>query len=189
MFAGLGNPGKRYEMTRHNIGFLVIDGFARINGIAMKEDNRLKAWTGRAILHGCEVHVVQPNTYMNESGQAVRLYMDYYKLSPHEVAVIADDADLPFGEVRLRSQGSAGGHNGLKSVELHLGTRLYSRLKMGIGREEDHGSKLRDFVLDPFSRPEFEKLPEFLNKGIKALELLLLEPVSNVMNKVNIKGK
>lgn len=148
----------------------------------------MKAFTGRSNLFGQDLHLIRPMTYMNESGHAIRSYMDYYKLSPQDVAVVVDDADLPFGELRLRSQGSAGGHNGLKSVENHLGTQNYTRLKLGIGRDKEYGVSLRDYVLDPFSKQEAETLPEFLSRGIQALELLMKEPVSNVMNKVNIRG-
>jgi peptidyl-tRNA hydrolase, PTH1 family len=189
VFAGLGNPGKKYAFTRHNMGFLVIEGFAHLHKISLRDDKKLCAKVGKGVIGNTTVHLLMPTTYMNESGQAVRKFLDYFKLTPEDVVVVTDDAAIPFGEMRLRSQGTSGGHNGLKSVEKHLGSQSYARLRMGIGRGPHQQQVLRDFVLDPFNSKELDELPSVMNKGVKALELLLNESFTNVMNIVNSKIK
>lgn len=189
LFVGLGNPGKKYEMTRHNMGYLVIQVLAHEQGMPLKEEKRFQAKVGKSKIQDVIVHLILPTTYMNESGQAVRKYMDYFKLTPQNLVVVSDDADLPFEEIRLRSQGSAGGHNGLKSIERHLGTQKYARMKMGIGRKNEQTSELSNFVLDNFNKKELNELPALLDKGAQTLKLLLTESVENVMNTVNIRKK
>jgi PTH1 family peptidyl-tRNA hydrolase len=189
VFVGLGNPGKKYEMTRHNMGFLVIESFAHLHGIPLKEDTKLRAKVGKGIVGGWTVHLVMPLTYMNVSGEAVRKYINYYKLTTEQVVVVTDDVAIPFGELRLREQGSPGGHNGLKSVQQHLGSNRYTRLRVGIGRQLHPSQELSDFVLDPFSKNEVEQLPALMNRGVKALELLMTESLTNAMNVVNSKLK
>jgi PTH1 family peptidyl-tRNA hydrolase len=186
LFVGLGNPGKKYQMTRHNMGFLLLEAFAHLHHIPLAEDKRFLAIVGKGKVKDAQVHLVLPTTYMNESGQAVRRYMDYHKIAIDDVVVATDDADIPFGELRLRSQGSSGGHNGLKSVQAHLGTSEYARFRLGIGREGERGT-LADYVLDVFNKNEAEHLVSILDKGAAALEMLLTEDVANVMNKVNKK--
>jgi len=189
VFVGLGNPGKKYEMTRHNMGFLMIESFAHLHRIPLKEDKKLCARTGKCLIGDWTVHLLMPLTYMNVSGQAVRAYINYYKLTADQVVVVTDDVAIPFGELRLREQGSAGGHNGLKSVQQHLGTNRYIRLRVGIGRELHPSQELSDFVLDPFNKSEMEQLPTLLNQGVKVLELLLKDSLQNAMNVVNSKLK
>lgn len=189
VFVGLGNPGRKYEMTRHNMGYLVIEGFAHFHKITLKEDKRLKAKVGKGNIGNDTIHLVLPTTYMNESGQAIRKYLDYYKLTAQDVVVVTDDVAIPFEEQRLRSQGSAGGHNGLKSVEQHLKTKMYTRLRLGIGRNQEHPQVMKNFVLDTFNKKEIEALPQFLDKGVKTLEMLLNDTLANVMNAVNSKVK
>jgi PTH1 family peptidyl-tRNA hydrolase len=185
-YVGLGNPGKKYQMTRHNMGYLVIETLAHLHQIPMADDKRFLAIVGKGIINGVQVHLVLPTTYMNESGQAVRRYMDYYKIPIEDLVVATDDADIPFGEIRIRTQGSTGGHNGLKSVQAHLGTTDYARIRLGIGREGERGT-LADFVLDMFNKSETDQLASILNRGAEALEMLLTEEIVNVMNKVNKK--
>lgn len=187
VFVGLGNPGSKYAMTRHNMGYLVIEGFAHLHGMPLKEEKKLKARVCKGMIGDFTIHLVMPTTYMNESGQAVRKYLDYYKLTPQDVVVVTDDMAIPFGELRLRSQGSAGGHNGLKSVEQHLKTKMYSRLRVGIATKQEHQQEMRDFVLGTFTKKEVDQLPQILDKGAKALEMLLTESLTNVMNVVNSK--
>ncbi len=189
VFIGLGNPGKEYQMTRHNMGFLVIESFSKLHGILLRKDKSLSAKVGKGIVKDQIVHLVMPLTYMNLSGQAVRKYLNYFKLTANDIVVVADDVAIPFGELRLRSKGSAGGHNGLKSVEQHLGSSQYARLRMGIGRKLHPKEELKDFVLDSFNRQEFDNLPSILDKGAEALELLLIKSLANVMNVVNSKVK
>ena len=186
LFVGLGNPGKKYEMTRHNMGFLVLQTFAHLHQIPIAEDKRFLAMVGKGKVKGVHVHLVLPTTYMNESGQAVRRYMDYHKIPIDDLVVVTDDADIPFGELRLRGQGSSGGHNGLKSIQAHVGTLEYARFRLGIGREGERGT-LADHVLDVFNKNEAEQLVTILDKGAAALEMLLTEDMANVMNKVNKK--
>ncbi|MGA8165331.1 MAG: aminoacyl-tRNA hydrolase [Waddliaceae bacterium] len=187
VFVGLGNPGKRYEITRHNIGYLVIRRFADKHRILLKREKRFLADCGRGVIRDVSVHLVLPATYMNESGQAVRRYVDYFKPMLAEILVISDDLDLPFGQLRLRTQGTAGGHKGLKSVEEHLGTIDYPRLRIGIGRSGRNGKTIKDYVLDRFDREEYALLPSVIERGVRALEQLLAETIANVMNVVNVK--
>lgn len=189
VFVGLGNPGPKYAMTRHNMGFLLIESFARLHGVTLKEEKKLQAKTGKCQIGEWTVHLLMPLTYMNLSGQAVGRFINYFKLTTDNVVVVTDDVAIPFGELRLREKGSAGGHNGLKSVEQHLGSHCYTRLRVGIGRGVDPGQELSDYVLDPFNKSEMEQLPSLLNQGVKALELLLKDSLQNAMNVVNSKLK
>lgn len=190
IFVGLGNPGSRYEKTRHNIGFMVIEEFARELGWPLKEEKRFKAKVARGEIDGCQIHLILPLTYMNESGTAVRKYLDFYRLDRSGVVVVTDDVAIDFGELRLKPRGSAGGHNGLKSIQQHLGTVEYARLRMGVGApiytSED---ALADYVLSAFSVHENKELPSLIEKGASALKRLLNEDVSRVMNDVNTKQK
>lgn len=181
---GLGNPGSKYELTRHNIGTLVAKALVRPLGWSFKEDKRFHALVAKGTCQGKVLHVVLPQTYMNESGQAVGAYLNYYKLKPESVLVICDDVELSFGQLRLRSQGRSGGHNGLKSIEAHLGTREYLRLKMGVGKELASAT-LAEYVLDNFKPDEFAKLESFIRQGVEVVSDLLSEPSAAVMNRVN----
>lgn len=186
---GLGNPGIAYEMTRHNMGALVVQTLAHKFAVSFKNDTRFSAKTARFVYEGHVYHLLLPTTYMNESGQALRRYLDFYKLSQDGVLVVCDDADLPFGEQRLKPQGSAGGHNGLKSIQLHLGTDRYLRLKVGIGRAKESGSELREHVLEKFSREEVEQLSALLELNCSFVIMLASQSVENVMNRANVRVK
>lgn len=188
VFVGLGNPGKKYEMTRHNLGFLVLQTLADEQGIKFKAEPRFQAHMARGQVEGKNVVLLLPATYMNESGRAVRALMDYYKFALEDLVVIADDIALEYGMMRLRPTGSAGGHNGLKSVEAHLGTTHYARLRMGIGDNRGQAS-LADHVLDNFTEEELQSLPDLLKKATTALKRLLTEGLTPVMNSVNAKLK
>ena len=188
VIAGLGNPGKQYEVTRHNLGYLVVKAFARRQGWNFKEDKRINAFISRNPCDDVMVHLVLPTTYMNNSGAAVRQYLDYYKLTPESLVVVTDDIALPYGQLRVRPEGSAGGHNGLKSVEAYLGTQNYARLRMGIGdhrQSAEPAESLADYVLGDFTRHELDKLEEFIDQGAQILMRLVKEPLVNVMNNVN----
>jgi len=188
---GLGNPGKAYAKTRHNIGFLVLDAFAKSRAVALKENARFSAATGKSLIENAAVHLVKPTTYMNKSGLAVRKYLSYFNLPPEQLLVVADDYALPFGQFRLRQKGSCGGHNGLRDIELELGTQNYPRLKIGIRGE--HAPKgngegdLANYVLNPFSAKEQEALPLILEKGVKVIEQLTAHEFHEVMNAFNKK--
>lgn len=183
IFVGLGNPGLRYEMTRHNLGFLVVIALAHQLGWLLKEEPRFNAMVAKGVLDGAAVHLILPLTYMNLSGEAVRAYLAYYKLPVASVAVVTDDIAVPFGQMRLKTMGSAGGHNGLKSVEEHLGTNSYIRLRMGIGHPGVRN--LVDYVLEPFNQEEMKELKSFIDRGREVLRRLVKEEISRLMNEVN----
>lgn len=183
---GLGNPGKEYSLTRHNMGFLVVQALAYRYGWPFKEEKRFRALVAKGKVDEATLYLVLPTTYMNESGVAVRSLLDYYQLQPDCLLVVCDDVALPFGTLRVRSQGSSGGHNGLRSVETHLQTKNYARLRMGIGQSDR--ADLADYVLDRFTRQESEQLPEFIAKGVELLKSLPKESMSELMTRVNPKS-
>lgn len=168
VIVGLGNPGKQYALTRHNLGYLVVQALAITQKWDFKEDKQSHAYFVRGQIQGVPIHLILPKTFMNESGQAVRRYLDFFKLKPENLVVVSDDIALPFGDLRLRMTGSAGGHNGLKSIQTHLGTQDYVRLRMGIGPKPVEMS-LADYVLANFSKEELGVLESFIAKGVDVL--------------------
>jgi peptidyl-tRNA hydrolase, PTH1 family len=165
------------------MGFLVVKALAEKMGWHFKEDKRFNALVTKGVIGSTGVHLLLPQTYMNLSGTAVRRYLEYFKLPLSCVAIVTDDIALSFGKMRLKTMGSAGGHNGLKSVEAHLGTSHYIRLRMGIGHP---GEKvLASYVLDPFSPDELKNLATFVGCGVEILLRLLKESTTQVMNTVN----
>lgn len=148
---GLGNPGRKYENTRHNAGFRVISIVSQQYGIRLKEKPKLEAKLGNGIIDGVQVMLAEPQTFMNNSGWAVSAVADYYRADPADIIVIYDDIDLPFGVLRIRERGSAGTHNGMRSVISYLGTEDVVRLRIGIGRPD---TDLKDYVLGRFADPE-----------------------------------
>lgn len=183
LFVGLGNPGPQYEMTRHNMGALVVQKFAYQLESHLKEDRRFNAKIAKGIKENITVHLVLPLTFMNLSGTAVRQYADYFKIPLDRVLIVTDDISLPFGQLRLRSMGSAGGHNGLKSIEHFLGSSQYMRLRMGIGHPGE--TMLSNYVLETFNQAEQKELPAFIDRGVEVLQRLLKESFERVMNSVN----
>lgn len=163
---GLGNPGKKYEMTRHNIGFLAIDRLADKHGITLDEA-KFKAVIGTGRINGERVVLVKPLTYMNLSGEAVRPILDYYKIDIDDLLVIYDDLDMVPGKLRLRPKGSAGGHNGIKSLIQHLGTMEFKRLKLGVGRPP-HPIKVVDWVLMSYRKEDMSELNDTLDQSVAA---------------------
>lgn len=151
-------------MTRHNLGFLVVKALAHDLGMKFKEEARFHSYVAKGQVNEDNVYLLMPATYMNESGRAVKALVDYYKLGLKGLVVVSDDIAIDFGTMRLRSMGSAGGHNGLKSIEAHLATSHYARLRMGIGCGEGQPS-LVEHVLDNFTRDELDRLPEFVQRG------------------------
>lgn len=186
LIVGLGNPGKKYELTRHNMGYLVVRAFAQLHGWNFKEEKQFDADIAKGQVNEQIVHLLLPKTYMNKSGIAVRRYLDFYKLSVANLVVVVDDVALEYGEMRLRKTGSHGGHNGLKSIEAHLGTREYIRLRMGIGQKV-HPETLADYVLDRFSKEELLILAEIVQQGAHILKRLINESITQVMNAINRK--
>ncbi len=183
LIVGLGNPGPEYEWTRHNCGFLVIEELARRAGAQVRM-RQCQALTGRAIIEGETLLLVKPQTFMNESGVAVAALRAKYEVSPTDVLVITDELALPFGRIRLRRLGSAGGHNGLKSIIARLGTNEFPRLRLGIG--VDHPiDDAAAFVLSDFPRRERDALTEMVARAADAVEAVLKTGITDAMSKYN----
>lgn len=178
VIVGLGNPGKKYELTRHNIGAIVARAMADSLGIPFKEEKRFHSLVAKSLEKDKILHILLPTTYMNASGYAVKAYLDFYKLSVEHLIVLSDDVELPFKEVRFRDKGGSGGHNGLKSIESVLGTSAYRRLKFGVGKELA-GATLADYVLDTFKPEEIVELPSFIKQGVETLRIRLGENHDN----------
>ncbi|CUB31388.1 Peptidyl-tRNA hydrolase [Bacillus subtilis] len=185
VIAGLGNPGKNYENTRHNVGFMVIDQLAKEWNIELNQ-NKFNGLYGTGFVSGKKVLLVKPLTYMNLSGECLRPLMDYYDVDNEELTVIYDDLDLPTGKIRLRTKGSAGGHNGIKSLIQHLGTSEFDRIRIGIGRPVN-GMKVVDYVLGSFTKEEAPDIDGAIDKSVKACEASLSKPFLEVMNEFNAK--
>ncbi|MEK4078442.1 aminoacyl-tRNA hydrolase [Solibacillus sp. FSL K6-1126] len=183
LIIGLGNPGKPYEHTRHNIGFDVIDELANRWNAPL---NQTKFNGMYATVHRPEGKVIllKPLTYMNLSGECVRPLMDYFDIEIEDIIVIYDDLDLETGKLRLRSKGSAGGHNGIKSLIQHLGTQEFNRIRVGVSRPPA-GMKVADYVLAKFSKEDQPIVKEAVEKSCDAVETALTKPFLEVMNKFN----
>ncbi len=183
LIVGLGNPGKEYERTRHNIGFAVVDAFARQHGIAVtKREGQALVGDGR--VGGTRVFLMKPQTFMNLSGQSVAAFLRQKPLALTDILVVTDDIALPVGRLRLRAEGSAGGHNGLKSLIAHLHGQAFPRLRFGVGAPRDPSVQI-DFVLGPFSRAEQRAVDEMTERAVEALALWLAEGVERAMNRFN----
>lgn len=183
LIVGLGNPGTKYERTRHNIGFAAIDELVKVWQMPLKEHKRFQGFLAEGIVGGQKVRLLKPLTYMNRSGQSVRAVMDWYKISPQSVLVIYDDMDLPVGKLRMRLVGSAGGHNGMKSIIAHLGGQNFPRLRIGIGTNGDRETV--SHVLGKFAPEEMEIMEEVLYISVKAVELSLKQGIEKSMNRYN----
>lgn len=183
LIIGLGNPGKQYEHTRHNIGFECIDALAEKWGSSL---NQLKFNGMYASIHRPEGKVIllKPLTYMNLSGECVRPLMDYFDIALEDIIVIYDDLDLETGKLRLRQKGSAGGHNGIKSLIQHLGTQEFNRIRVGINRPPA-GMKVTDYVLAKFSKEEDPIIEDAVNKTVSAVEAALSKKFLDVMTEFN----
>lgn len=153
LIVGLGNPGKEYENTRHNIGFIFLDNFASVHNISIDKE-KFNGLYAQAIINDEKVILLKPLSYMNLSGEVVKRFVDYFKIDIKDILIISDDLDLVFGKIRLRPDGSSGGHNGLKNIALHLGTDQFKRLKIGISNDKTMNTK--DYVLGKFSKEEKE---------------------------------
>ncbi|MCC2686697.1 MAG: peptidyl-tRNA hydrolase [Paenibacillaceae bacterium] len=180
---GLGNPGKQYEATRHNVGFMAIDRLAEKWKIPL-DRNKGKYVMGEGKVGEERVYLLKPMTFMNLSGEAARSFADYYKADIDRVIVIYDDLDTPLGSIRLRYQGSSGGHNGIKSLIQHLGTQNFKRVRIGISRPEP-GGQVIDYVLSPFKKAEQVALDEALNRTVEACDYLLDHSFDATMAKYN----
>ncbi len=183
LIVGLGNPGPEYEWTPHNMGFLAVDGIAERAGIRITRPEA-KSYVGRGKFAGEEVILAKPQTMMNLSGVAVRMLLEKYECDPAEMIVLTDEVDLPWGMLRIRERGSAGTHNGLKSIVSALGDGEFIRVRLGIKPEKIWG-ELRDYVLSKLSRADREIAGQMVTETADAVELIITEGVNKAMSKFN----
>ena len=185
VIAGLGNPGVRYARTRHNIGFMVTAKLAERWHADWVKEARFRARVARIDRDGRKVLLCQPETFMNDSGEAVAALTSFYRVERQNLLVILDDADLAFGAIRLRPEGSSGGHHGLESIQQHLGSPEFARLRVGIGRNDPASREITDYVLSQFRKDESELLGKVLTRACDQIECWLAEGVSSAMNQFN----
>lgn len=185
LVVGLGNPGAKYDQTRHNIGFEAIDRLSRTWQIPLSEHRKFQGIFGEGVVGRHRVRLLKPTTFMNLSGQSIRAVVDWYKLPPASVLVIYDDMDLPIGKLRLRESGSAGGHNGMKSTISHLGSQNFPRLRIGIGSPQQKGGEVVSHVLGRFSSAESQAMAEVLHLVVDAVELSLKQGIPKAMSLYN----
>lgn len=183
IIAGLGNPENKYERTRHNIGFRLVDALAEKNGIVFN-DRKHNGLIGKGIISGEKVLLVKPMTYMNLSGDCVGRAAWYYKTEPQNVIILFDDISLDLGRLRIRKNGSAGGHNGIKSIIAGLGTEDFPRLKFGVG-SKPQGMDLADYVLGKFSRAEEAVVSQGVDRACEAVEYMIVHGCEAAMNRYN----
>lgn len=182
LVVGLGNPGREYEETRHNIGFQTIDKFASKLGVSINK-SKFNGLYGEILIDGEKILLLKPQSYINLSGEVIRKFVDFYKISIDEILIIHDDLDLAVGTYKLKQIGSSGGHNGLKNIELHLGTQEYKRIKIGISNNKNIDTK--DYVLGKLSKEESEKLNEVKNTVLDILDDYFKVSFSALMAKYN----
>ena len=186
IIAGLGNPTSKYTMTRHNVGFRTVEELAKRNGISLN-NNKFKAITGTGVIGGQKVLLMQPQTYMNNSGESVRAACEFFKIDVEtELIVVYDDISLDVGQLRIRTKGSAGGHNGTKDVIEQLATLVFPRVKIGVGAKPQ-GWDLADYVLSNFPENERDAIAEGIVDAAKAVELILSDGIDSAMNIYNCK--
>ena len=187
IIAGLGNPTREYEKTRHNVGFDTIDVLAdRLN--TSVDEKKFKGLYGKGIIAGEKVILLKPQTFMNLSGESVREAADFYKVDPEHIIVIYDDISLDVGQLRIRKKGSAGGHNGIKNIIAHLGTQEFPRIKVGVGAKPDR-MDLADYVLAKFDKDAMPLMESGMDKAVEAVELILSRGMADAMNRMNQRPK
>lgn len=186
IIVGLGNPGKKYENTRHNLGFMTIDVLGENHGISV-EKIKFKALVGEGRIAGQGVILVKPQTYMNLSGESVREVMNFYKVPTENLIVIYDDLDISVGQIRIRKFGSSGTHNGMKSVIYQIKSDRFPRIRLGIG--SDNKGDLKNFVTGGFNRREKPLVKECVEKAAEAVEVIISEGIESAMNNYNTKKK
>ena len=183
LIAGLGNIGAKYTFNRHNAGFMLIDSIALNSGLTLKENPKFKCFMAKFSSNNEEYLLIKPTTFMNQSGEAVRLVADYYKISIEDILIVYDDLSLDLGKIRFRANGSDGGHNGIKSVIKYMGTNIIARLKIGIGPQPSIPSEV--FVLQNFSKDELDKLKETLSIAKEGIACYFTDGMSVAQNKYN----
>ena len=180
----LGNPGLKYECTRHNAGFMAADALAKDKGIKINR-SRFKALTATVELGGESVLLMKPQTYMNLSGEAVIQAVKFYKIAPENVIVVSDEMSLPIGKLRIRTKGSAGGHNGLKNIIAHLGTDSFPRIRIGVGAPPHPDYDVADWVLSVFRNKDAEEMADAAKRAAEAVECYVLHGPERAMNRFN----
>tara|TARA_B100000579_G_scaffold174869_1_gene142572 strand:+ start:228 stop:839 length:612 start_codon:yes stop_codon:yes gene_type:complete len=189
LLVGLGNPGAEYYKTRHNVGFMVLEEIARQNNCTFKESKKVYGKTCEIRSGISKTRLLMPSTYMNESGKSVRSAQDWFNFETNQLIVLVDDMDLPLGKIRVRSKGSSGGHNGLKSIINHLGTNEFKRLKIGIGSpsaiQQERKSKTVSHVLGRFSKEEFIKLNFIIQEIIICIESITTNNWEKITTRLN----
>jgi PTH1 family peptidyl-tRNA hydrolase len=185
LIVGLGNPGAEYAHTRHNAGFLLVERLAERWQASWTFEKKFNARLARAEKDGRKLVLCEPQTYMNSSGESAGAVRDFYRVTPANILVVVDDADLPFGSIRLRADGSSGGHHGLDSIEQHLGTRAYARQRIGIGRTVDGGRQIRNYVLGQFGSDDAGLLKKVLDHATGQVECWLNDGMQKAMNQFN----
>ncbi len=187
LIAGLGNPTKEYDKTRHNVGFSVIDVLADKYRIDVSEKKH-KALCGRGAIEGQKVILVKPQTFMNLSGESIREVADYYKIEAEDMIIIYDDISLEPGQLRIRLKGSAGGHNGIKNIIAHLGTQEFPRIKVGVGAKPPR-MDLAAYVLSHFSKEEQPLMDDAFKEAAEAAVMMMMDGAEKAMNHFNAKKK
>ena len=185
LIVGLGNPTKKYEKTRHNVGFDVIDYIAKEYNISVDETKH-KGLYGKGKIEGQSVILLKPMTYMNLSGESVVAVANYFKILPEDIIVVYDDINLDVGKLRIREKGSAGGHNGIKNIIAHLGTQDFPRVRIGVGMKPPK-MDLADYVLSHFTKQELEVLDAAADNACKAVALMIMDDIPKAMNDFNGK--
>ena len=183
LIIGLGNPGKEYENTRHNTGFMVLDRLSEKLNIEMTQ-NKFKGLYGKSKYKGEDVILLKPQTYMNLSGECIKQFVDFYKIQKEEILVIYDDMDIEPGKVKIRKKGGAGGHNGMKSIIKMIGTEEFARIRTGIGRPKHSGDDI-NYVIGAIPEEEIPKLDEGVEKAKEAVIEILKNGIDSAMNKLN----
>lgn len=187
IIAGLGNPTKEYDKTRHNVGFSAIDALADQYNIDVSEKKH-KALCGRGAIGGQKVVLMKPQTFMNLSGESIRAAVDFYKVDPEDLIIIYDDISLEPGQLRIRLKGSAGGHNGIKNIIAHLGTQEFPRIKVGVGAKPPR-MDLADYVLSRFSQGEQKLMEDAFQEAADAAVMMMTDGAERAMNHFNTKKK
>ena len=182
LIVGLGNPGREYENTRHNVGFMIIDNFANNNNITI-DKQKFDGLFVKTNIKGIDIILLKPLKYMNLSGEVVKKFVDFYKINIEDILIINDDLDMQLGKIKLKSKGSSGGHNGLKNIENHLNTQEYKRLKIGISNNKNIDTK--DYVLSKFNIEDLKIIQTTIDNTINILNDFLELPFDTLMSKYN----
>jgi PTH1 family peptidyl-tRNA hydrolase len=185
LIVGLGNPGRSYARTRHNVGFMVVERLGRLWRASWKMETKFRARVARVTLGQKKILLCLPQTYMNASGEAVGAVSGFFRVALDHSMVVVDDADLALGEIRLRPKGSSGGHHGLESVENHLGSKDYARLRVGIGRGSSQERQIAGYVLSPFRGEDEDLVEQVLDRACAQVQCWMDDGIGPAMNRFN----